>query len=431
MMDALMGAPWLRAMARIFDEAGAPLYLVGGAVRNPLMGLPLSDIDVCGPTRPEAVCALCEGTAVRAHLRAAHFGTVELHLTDETDAHRMAEYTTFREDSYRCGHRPESVRFTTDIAVDALRRDFSVNALYRCVHADGLEDIIDPTGGQAALRDGVLHTVTSDPDRVLRDDGLRILRAARFQAELDLAPTDALRESLLLHAPLLKDIACERLRDELQKVLMADLRYPTLVRRAPATLSGLETIVSIGAWPHLFGALPYDREAARALGRLDAPIAARLALLLRRAAPEEAQDALRRLRFSEKDVAFAARCIRAVQGVCADALAPFDAAKLGLDALRATRDIFRALGDTSSLVRAEALLARLDAAPATLRQLAVNGDDLKPLFAELGLPLRQMGAMLEALWRMAVEGRVENRRERLLAAAREAGIDGKEHGGLL
>ena len=146
--DALTGAPWLLAVARVFERAGEPVYLVGGAVRNPLMGLPLSDVDVCGPARPERVVALCEGTDVRAVLRAAHFGTVELHVTDADGARHMAEYTTFREDSYRCGHRPDAVRFTTDISVDALRRDFSVNALYRRLHDGALGPVIDPTGGR-------------------------------------------------------------------------------------------------------------------------------------------------------------------------------------------------------------------------------------------------------------------------------------------
>ncbi len=419
-----MGAPWLRAMARVFDGAGTPLYLVGGAVRNPLMGLPLSDIDVCGPARPEAVCALCEGTEVRAHLRAAHFGTVELHLTDEDGARHMAEYTTFREDSYRCGHRPESVRFTTDIAVDALRRDFSVNALYRRVHADGLEAVIDPTGGQKALRDGSLHTVTDDPDRVLRDDGLRILRAARFQAELDLVPTSALENSLKRYAPLLGDIACERLRDELGKVIMADSRYLELPRRAPATLSGLETIVRIGAWPYLFPTISFDREAAYALSRLSAPLPIRIALLLRRAAPEDAQAALRRMRFSEKDVAFTVRCIRAVQGAAAGTLAPFDAVRLGMDAVFAARDILAAVKDADAALAVRSLLSRLEARPATLRELAVNGDDLKPFMEARGLPLRGMGALLEALWRMAVEGTVRNERDALIRAAQD-GMDGE------
>ena len=172
MSNALDGAPWLNAMARVFDRAGAPLYLVGGAVRNPLMGLPLSDIDVCGPLKPQDVRALCEGTPVTARLRAAHFGTVELHLTDESGARHMAEYTTFREDSYRCGHRPECVRFTTDIAVDARRRDFSVNALYRRLTGGALGEVIDPTGGLGCLEKGILHTVTPDPDRVLGEDGV-------------------------------------------------------------------------------------------------------------------------------------------------------------------------------------------------------------------------------------------------------------------
>lgn len=423
MSDALTGAPWLRAMARVFDRTGVPLYLVGGAVRNPLMGLPLSDIDVCGPARPDEVCALCEGTEVRAHLRAAHFGTVELHLTDENGGRHMAEYTTFREDSYRCGHRPESVRFTTDIAVDALRRDFSVNALYRRVHADGLEEVIDPTGGQKALRDGVLHTVTDDPDRVLRDDGLRILRAARFQAELDLAPTRALEESLVRHAPLLGDIACERLRDELEKVLMADLRYPTLARRAPATASGLETIARAGAWPYLFGSIPFDQEAARSLKRLNAPLPIRLALLLHRASSEDVRDCLSRMRFSQRDTALAVRCIRAAQGVFAGTLAPFDAVRLGMDAVFAARDIALALEDENAAEASRSLLARLETRPKALGELAVNGDDLKPLFDGRGLPLRGMGALLETLWRMTVEGFAENEREALIRAA-EAELDG-------
>ena len=262
----LSEAKWIHRAAAVFQGAGSPLYIVGGAVRNPLLDLPISDVDVCGPARPEAVLAMCEGTEVRAHLRAAHFGTVELHLTDPDGTRHMAEYTTFREDSYRCGHRPDQVRFTTDIAVDALRRDFSVNALYRQVFPDGLGPVIDPTGGLGHLRRGVLHTVTADPDQVLKDDGLRILRAARFQAELDLEPTDALLESLTRYAPLLRDIARERLREELQKTLLADWRYPQLKRRRPGTESGLRTILHIGAWPELLGGKPVGPEKADPAG---------------------------------------------------------------------------------------------------------------------------------------------------------------------
>lgn len=413
MMNALSGAPWLSAMARVFDSAGAELYIVGGAVRNPLMGLPLSDVDVCGPARPEAVCAFCEGTEIRAHLRAAHFGTVELHITDETGARHMAEYTTWREDSYRCGHKPDSVKFTNDIAVDALRRDFSVNALYRRVHPGHLEDVIDPTGGLEHLKQGVLHTVTPDPDRVLGDDGLRILRAARFQAELDLAPTPDLIQSLCKNAHLLQEIACERLRDELQKVLMADWRYPTLHRRFPATYSGLSTIHQIGAWPYLFGDIPYDDEAASALRRLGTPtLAARMALLLRRSDPAQAAACMQRMRFSAKETAMAQSYVTAMQILSSSPL--FELAKLGADALLTALSAFEALPDEEGVRSAQSVLQKLDDKPMTLKELAVSGNDLKPVFAQHNRPMRDMGAVLDALWRSVIEENIPNERAALM-----------------
>lgn len=421
MSNALISAPWLRAMARVFDDADAKLYIVGGAVRNPLMGLPLSDVDVCGPARPEAVCALCEGTEVRAHLRAAHFGTVELFVADAAGARHMAEYTTFREDSYRCGHRPDRVRFTTDIAVDALRRDFSINALYRRVREDGLEPVIDPTGGLAHMKNRVLHTVTPDPDRVLGDDGLRILRAARFQAELDLSPTSALLESLRRNAPLLADIACERLRDELAKTLMADLRYPMFNRRVHATASGLETLETVNAWPHLFGGLAYDAQAASALADLHADglcaLPLRMALLLRRAEPAALKAMMARLRFSVRETELAAQYLTALQALDTSVPDAFQAVKLGMDALAGAGRAFAALGDDAAAKRVGSLLSALSSAPRTLRELALNGDDLKPLFYAGGVPPARMGAVLNDLWRMAVTGEAPNTRDALLAAA--------------
>lgn len=412
MSNALIGAPWLRAMARVFDNAGAELYIVGGAVRNPLMNLPLSDIDVCGPARPEAVCAFCEGTEIRAHLRAAHFGTVELHITDENGKHQMAEYTTWREDSYRCGHKPDSVKFTNDIRVDSKRRDFSVNALYRRVRPDHLEDVIDPTGGLTHLKQGVLHTVTPDPDHVLGDDGLRILRAARFQAELDLEPTSALMESLARNAHLLGDIACERLRDELQKVLMADLRYPTLKRRFPATFSGLSTIHRIGAWTYLFGDIAYDEEAAAALREFSVhTLPARMALLMRKADPAKVAACMQRMRFSAKETEQAKTCVTALRNMDAPL---FELVKLGRDALETALCIFRALGDENGMQTAQAILNKLEGKPLSLKELAVSGNDLKPLFLSQNRPMREMGRVLDRLWQDVIEDAIVNEREALL-----------------
>lgn len=403
MRDALFGAPWLNAVARVFDDANLPLYIVGGAVRNPLMGLPLSDIDICGPSLPEAVCKACEGTPVRTVVRAAELGTVELHITDENGQNQMAEYTAWRQDVYTGGHRPDRVMFTQDIAVDAKRRDFSVNAMYQRVHEGHLEQILDPTGGLVHLKEGVLHTVTEDPDEVLQNDGLRILRAARFQAEMDLAPSRSMLQSLKKHAHLADEIAPERLKEEVQKILMADGRYPMLKRRFPATRSALETLRDIGLFDRLFSGLGYDESAIAVLEKLNAAtLPVRMAALARNAQEECLLGAMQHLRFTVRETEEALRIHRALHETDLLALA-----KLGADALKAAADIQKAAGEQTEENR---LLGK----PLSLKDLAVSGSDLKPLFDKQNRPLKEMGTVLENLWRAVLEGKAENTKEDLL-----------------
>ncbi len=401
-------------------------------MRNALMGLPASDADVCGPARPETILALCEGTPVRAYARAAHFGTVELHVADAHGERRMAEYTTFRVDSYRCGHRPERIRFADTVEQDAPRRDFSVNALYQPLHGDGLGPVLDPTGGLDCLRRGVLHTVTPDPDQVFKDDGLRILRAARFQAELDLLPTDALLASARRYAPLLREIARERLHDELRKILLSDLRYPTLTRRAHPVRAGLQTISAIGAWDAHFG-LPCDEAAIRAQALYSAPggvspVSGRLALLLRGATPEALADAMRGLCFSVRETEEAARLLALQKRLESGDCALFDAVRAGENALRHAQAAYQALTDagtagekekralTIASAHREALSAR--PVPRSLSELAIGGNELLPLCRALEAPPCRIGRTLDALWAGTVSGELANEPHELLLAAR-------------
>lgn len=429
MITAAFRAPWLLTAARAFAAGGFPLYAVGGSVRNALMGLPASDIDVCGPATPDQVVALCAGTAVRAVLRVAHFGTVELHVTD-ADGRHMAEYTTFRMDSYRCGHQPSAVSFATTPQVDALRRDFSVNALYLRLTdtPDAPEALIDPTGGLAHIRQRVLHTVTVDPDQVLKDDGLRILRAARFQAELGLTPTPALLASATRYAPLLKDIAQERLRDELIKLLLSDARYPTLTRSQPPVPAGLDTLLQVGAWGALFGTLQANDTAIRATACYlppegMPPIAGKLTVLFWQESPQALGDCMRRLRISQREAAATETSLKAMHGIRQGSLSLMDAVRLGLPALRQAAAAFTALhaaGEPLSMAckQADAMLAALQSGiPRSLQALALSGDDLLPLCTARNLPARQIGWVLDTLWQAAVEQRVKNEKTALLALA--------------
>ena len=163
----------------------------------------------------------------------------------------------------------------------------------------------------------------------------------------------------------------------------------------------------------------YDAEAAAALAALgweDAPLAGRLALLLRGMEPSDLQSALLRLRFSNRDAALAARYAAALRCAYADA---FETVKLGRDAVAYAAAAFHALGDAADEARAAGALDTLRDAPWSLRELAVGGDALMPLLAARGVPARQMGRLLEALWRMAVEGHIQNETAALLRAAEE------------
>lgn len=468
MKDALNQAPWLSKLAQVFDKGGKPLYLVGGAVRNPLMGLPISDVDICGPALPEEVCALCEGTEVNAVLRAAHFGTVELHVTDEDGGRHMAEYTTFREDSYRCGHKPEEVKFTDDIEVDCYRRDFSVNAMYQQLFEDHLGDVIDPTGGLLHMRQGVLHTVTPKPEQVLKDDGLRILRAVRFQAEMDLTPTDGLMNGLCRFAHLLADIAPERLRDEWQKILLADLRYPQLKRKNPATLSGLKTMYYCGARPYVTGEMDWCGPASRYLDgtlprgeedraehgvpiggegwmmkRLEgcpldeavkariaqaceedpvSPMAARMALLLCQQDATQVRARMLHLRFANREAAQTESILRLMHSFSSPGPSTVVlAAEAGLSVLTAAVCLGSLVGKPADVQYSVSLLEQLcrPEVPLTLRELQLDGRQAAQLVEAAGLPSPYIGRVLHTLWTETLTGAVENTTEALTGRGAE------------
>jgi len=409
-------APWLDAIARVF--ADSTIYFVGGAVRNSLMDLPVSDVDLCGKLKPDEIQERCEGTEVTARMRAANFGTVELHAGG-----RMAEYTTFRQDSYRGGHQPSEVRFADTVEEDALRRDFSVNALYAPLDKPSL--VIDLVGGMDHLKKRVLHTVTGDPDRVLKDDGLRILRAARFQAELGFTPTDALLTSAKKHVRLLDEIAAERKRDELTKLLLSDVKYPLLSRTAPPVSSGLQTLRRVGAWEKLFGALAPVKFGALDSAK-DLGAGGKLALLYYRETPDALIQTMAGLRFSKRETSDAANALAALRALQNKQTEPADALRFGLPALQTAQKILTALReDPNALLRADTLLRQIQKKrlPANLKELAVGGNELLALCGETGTPKERIGGALAALWRDAVNGRVPNERDALLARARKHMID--------
>lgn len=237
----------LKKLAELFAAHGVTLYLVGGGVRNRVLGLPGGDLDVCSPATPAEAAAIARGAGLAVIEKALALGTVELRM--KTDGGYAAfEHTTWRQDYYPPGgdHRPYRVAFTTDMAKDAARRDFAVNALYMDIAA---EKLLDPTGrGLKDAQRKMLSAAAQNPDDTIRDDGLRIMRMARFAAELGFGVDAALFDAARRHAQLLLDISAERKYAELKKILMADTKYEGL---SGGPLKGLELLRDTGALPHI------------------------------------------------------------------------------------------------------------------------------------------------------------------------------------
>jgi poly(A) polymerase len=188
--------------------AGHTAYLVGGCVRDLLLGRTPNDFDVATSARPDELLRLFP----RADRVGAHFGVVLVH---EEGAH--VEVATFRSDlEYLDGRHPEAVRFETDPREDALRRDFTINAL---LFDPITGEVLDFTNGRADLDAKIVRAI-GDPEIRFREDHLRLMRAVRFAARLGFEIEPRTFAAMRRLAPLIQTVSAERVRDELARILM-------------------------------------------------------------------------------------------------------------------------------------------------------------------------------------------------------------------
>ncbi len=213
-------------LAELFHAAGESLYMVGGSVRDAFLERPVVDFDFATSARPDRIQELVASWADAVYTVGATFGTIAA----LKDGHTV-EITTFRDEVYQDDSRKPRVRFSDDIETDLSRRDFTVNAV-----AISMADMkpVDPWGGLADLAAKKLRTPI-DPKVSFSDDPLRMMRLFRFQATLGFEP-----DPLSLHAvremgSRMSIVSPERIRDELNKLLIA-----------PAPGAALIEMVSIG-----------------------------------------------------------------------------------------------------------------------------------------------------------------------------------------
>ena len=437
-------------LIRLAHALPAPLYVVGGSVRDFLAGSSprygLRDWDICAPAPAETLVKTAESLGFTVKAVYKNTGTVKLQDADGVDY----EFSQFRSDEYIRGvHTPVATHFTTDIRLDALRRDFTANAVYFEVTEN---QFVDPLNGIAAIREKRLTTVR-ESSRVFGEDGLRLMRLARQAAQLGFSPDRACMQGATEHANLISDISPERIYAELVAILAADEKYGVdgghfhglCILNETRVLDRLFPELALGrgmsqrADFHKYDVLEHSLRAA-----LYAPKSIRLAALLHDigkpfcmlrdgnsfAHPEEgakiASELLNRLKAPK-------RVVERVRVLTALHMYDFDCKTRENKLRRFFVEHFPYLDDLLALKQADfsactddrspaptctkwqAVLSKMqeERAPTTLKQLAVNGSDL--LAADI--PPHAIAQKLHALLLHAAVNPTDNTKSRLLKLA--------------
>ncbi|GGR33746.1 CCA tRNA nucleotidyltransferase [Streptomyces netropsis] len=211
--ELLRVSPVADDLARRFQEAGFTLALVGGSVRDALLGRLGNDLDFTTDARPDDVLKIVRPWADAVWEVGIAFGTVGCRKSDFE-----IEITTYRSEAYDRTSRKPEVSYGDSIEQDLVRRDFTVNAMAVALPE---KEFIDPHNGLEDLAARVLRT-PGTPEESFSDDPLRMMRAARFAAQLDFEVAPEVVEAMTAMADRLQIVSAERVRDELNKLLLSE-----------------------------------------------------------------------------------------------------------------------------------------------------------------------------------------------------------------
>ncbi len=231
--------PVANSLGRLFARHGHELALVGGPVRDLFLRRAVSDLDLTTDAHPERVIEITSGWADATWTVGIAYGTVGLRK-----GATIIEITTYRSERYDRDSRKPAVNYGTSLTADLARRDFTVNAM--AVTLPG-RDLVDPFGGLIDLARKILRT-PGEPADSFDDDPLRILRAARFAAELGFTPTSETEAAMAELAPRLEIVSAERIAAELTKLLLAT--------REGGPSTGIDLLTATGAADYFLPEVP-------------------------------------------------------------------------------------------------------------------------------------------------------------------------------
>ena len=420
------------------ESNGYEAYIVGGCVRDSLLGKTPKDWDICTSALPtETMRVFSNHTTIATGLQ---HGTLTLVLD-----HHPYEITTYRIDGNYSDHRrPETVSFVRNLHEDLARRDFRINAM--AYHPT--RGVADPFGGREDLRNGVIRCV-GDPTRRFREDALRIMRAMRFAAVLGFRIDEDTAAAMLSTRDLLSEIAVERIAAELKQMLLGDFFRDIVEKSFPVIAEVLPELAPTAGFlqNHPFHDCDVLTHILKSVEAAPRDPVLRLTMLLHdigkpqvysesagvghfyghsRSSLEIAQNILTRLRFDTDTLHQVTELIRYHD---AEIVAERRAVKRWLQRLGEQRfwqllEVQRADLAAQSPRAKEEMSGRIEAVSAvaaevirekqcfSLRALAVKGDDLLAAGMSEG---REVGQVLERMLEWVIEEKVDNDKDTLLA----------------
>lgn len=392
-----------------FEKNGYQIYVVGGAIRDLLLGEPVHDIDFTTDARPDQIEELFDRTLDVG----ARFGTIRV-LKDDA----CFEITTFRKESgYTDGRHPTELEFGDTLSEDLERRDFTINSL--AMDSEG--NIIDLFDGQKDLENGIIRTV-GNPEARFKEDELRKWRAVRFAAqkgfEIEKETYRALRRN-----PDTSKVSIERIRDEVDRLIMTDKAnwggyllirtglYPSLLERVAPELLRLNENQDLVRGFELIPNLPTHLPLRLATLLLDTPL-------------DNAETFLREMRYPNKVREETLKYLRAYPITIDDGIIPFKAmaGDLGLRNLEYLFSLQATVAHADlnklrlrQVERSREALAEIRKGnhPLTRKDLALNGDDL----IQLGYKGKEVQEILQTLLEHVYISPEDNTREKLFQLA--------------
>jgi len=379
---------YIKTVLKKLETAGFRALLVGGCVRDMLMGKKPQDWDICTNALPEDIMRVFPvsiGTGLK-------HGTVTVMV-----GKRRIEVTTFRSESGYTDHRhPEEVRFITDLSEDLERRDFTMNAI--AIPLSGL--IIDPYNGRSDITKKLIKCV-GDPEIRFEEDALRMFRALRFSAKLGFDIDDSTDKAIYAKAELAASLAPERVQTEVEKILMS--QNPAIMRRVLSYHLLDAYIDRPGATTDLrrLRYLPKNKQQRWS---------AMCSKLEKMHIISSTEEFLRSLRLDNSTI----RCCTSGVDIALD-FPPKDRlewkkilAQYGVDTAACAAAAMDMLSPGSSMRELKSILKSGDCF--SLKRLAVSGDDLTPL----GLSGTEIGASLKELLAHVLEFPESNNKEELM-----------------